>query len=194
MGNLTAGLPGLSNQHYAMQGRACRQRRLERRIIAQNPQNEAPADSEVEHSVPAMILSRFPAVASHGRHWTGGRPMHPRINPIPTGEQTTTPAIPEAFWRDHWDNPNGLPNPIQIGNFSTRQPSEAMAEALGSTTNPSNFMLLVDAVNGAKGQTEAFRRHMSDSRLRRLINRSIGGDAGATAEMLESLQEVCRFS
>jgi chitinase len=173
-----------------MRRRQCRQRRLERFTIVQNPQNEAPAHSEVEHSLPVMLLSRFPAVASHGRHWASGRVMHPRSNPIPTGDQTRTPAIPESFWTDHWDNANGLPNAIQIGSFSTRQPSQAMAEALGSSTNPSNFLLLEDAVNGAKGQTEAFRRHMSDSRLRRLINRSIGGDAAATSEMLESLQEV----
>lgn len=138
-----------------------------------------------------LLLSRFPAVASHGRHWATGRPMHPRSNPVPTGQQTRTPAVPESFWRNVWDNAQGLPREVRVGDsFATRQPSQAMAEALGSTTNPSRFMLLNDAINEAKGKAEAFKRDMSDSRLRRLIERSIAGDAEATSEMLESLQEV----
>jgi hypothetical protein len=77
-----------------------------------------------------------------------------------------------------------------MGDFSTRQPSQAFANALGSVDNPSNFLLLNAAVNLAKGQIEAFKRHMSDARLRRLIDRSIAGDVNAVEEMLESLQEA----
>lgn len=65
-----------------------------------------------------------------------------------------------------------------------------MAEALGSNTSPSDFLLLNEAVNGAKGEIEAFKRHMSDDRLRRLIDSSVAGSADATTEILESLQEA----
>jgi hypothetical protein len=117
--------------------------------------------------------------------------MHPRSNPIPTGDLTRTPAVSESFWRNRWDNVQGLTTEVAVGDsFRTRQPSQAMAEGLGSNTNPSNFLLLNEAVNGAKGEIEAFRRHMSDDRLRRLIDRSVAGDADATTEILESLQEV----
>ena len=138
-----------------------------------------------------MLLSRYAAVASHGQHWATGRPMSALRNPIPTGQRTRTPPVPESFWQNVWDNPQGLSREIRVGDsFVTRQPSQAMGEALGSMTNPSRFLLLNNATNGAKGRAEAFLRNMSDSRLRRLIERSIAGDAAATSEMLESLQEV----
>lgn len=122
-----------------------------------------------------------------------GRPMDAQSNPIPTGRATRTPVVPESFWRNVWDNAQALSQDVHVGDsFATRQLSQAMAEALGSSTNPSRFMLLNNATNGAKGRAEAFLRNMSDARLRRLINRSIAGDAAATSEMLESLQEVSR--
>lgn len=37
-----------------------------------------PPNTEVEHAVPRMLTSRFPAVANHGRRWTQ-EPMHPRF-------------------------------------------------------------------------------------------------------------------
>ncbi|RKU40671.1 hypothetical protein DL546_003055 [Coniochaeta pulveracea] len=185
---LLARLAGLSDQYYEMRQRECDRRRLQRFHIVTE---DAPANTEVEHSLPALLLSRFPAVASHGRHWATGRMMHPRSNPIPTGDPTRTPAVREAFWRDIWDNGQGLTTAVAVGDsFQTHQPSQAMAEALGSNTSPSDFLLLNEAVNGAKGEIEAFKRHMSDDRLRRLIDSSVAGSADATTEILESLQET----
>ncbi|KAJ4381977.1 hypothetical protein N0V85_008603 [Neurospora sp. IMI 360204] len=181
-------LAGLSDQYYEMRQRECDRRRLQGfRIETEEP----PANTEVEHALPILLLSRYAAVASHGMHWATGRVMHPRSNPIPNGDRTRTPAVSESFWQNTWDNAQGLTTEVAVGDsFRTRQPSQAMAEGLGSNTSPSNFLLLNEAVNGAKGEMEAFKRHMSDDRLRRLIDRSVAGDADATTEILESLQEA----
>ncbi|KAK4164086.1 glycosyl hydrolases family 18-domain-containing protein [Cladorrhinum sp. PSN259] len=190
MANLNRRLDGLSPNHYVMEGRWCDRRRLER-VRIETGTAEPPEDAEVEHAIPAMMLSRFPAVASHGRQWARGRVMHARTNPVPSGPRTRTPAIPESFWRDVWENPQGLPRELQVADsFRTRRPDQAFAEGLGSSTNRANFLLLQREVNRAKGEIEIFKRHMSDDRLRRRINGAIGGNQTAAEEVLQSLQET----
>lgn len=138
-----------------------------------------------------MLASRFPAVANHGQVWTRS-PMS-STNRRPTGPATRTAAISDQFWRAFWNNEEALSaNTERLTPSSPliRNPSQLFAEALGSNTNPANFILLDRAVNLAKGQIEGFRRHMADDRLRINIGDIAANDRGAATTVIESLQEV----
>ena len=142
-----------------------------------------------------FLLSRFLASANYGRHWTQA-PMNTRTNPVPSGPRTITAAIPDDFFINQLDEPNALPADVEAltdGSPQLRMPSELLAEGFGSTTNPSNFLLLERAVNRAKGRIETFNRNMSPAVLTSLINRAIQGDEAAAQRVLESLAEVRCF-
>ena len=142
-----------------------------------------------------FLISRFLASSNFGRRWTQTR-MDARRNPAPSGPQTSTAAIPDEFFVNQLDNPTALPADVETltdGSPQLRRPSDLLAEAFGSTTNPSNFLLLETAVNRAKGRIETFVRNMSPDVLTSLINRAIQGDEAAAQRVLESLAEVRYF-
>jgi hypothetical protein len=123
--------------------------------------------------------------------------MSARTNPTPSGPQTNTAAIPDEFYVNQLDNPTALPSDVETltdGSPQLRRPSDLLAEGFGSTTNPSNFLLLETAVNRAKGRIETFVRNMAPDVLTTLIDRAVQGDEAAAQQALESLAEVSYFT
>jgi chitinase len=73
-----------------------------------DPNQSAPERTQVEHTIPLVIIPRFASVAQHGRMWDA-RPVgyvnletgeeHGRAHPL--GRLTNTPAVGnEEFWRN----------------------------------------------------------------------------------------------
>ncbi|KAL7794847.1 hypothetical protein V8C43DRAFT_304830 [Trichoderma afarasin] len=132
----------------------------------------APEDSHIEHLLPAILISRFAAVANHGRHWAprrvasrrrDGRIMAGQLTP--EGPPTRTPPITSSiFWHEVWNNATGLPAGlpgVTPNSPEMRRPVDRLYEAIGSTTNPRNFLLLQDNINLMKGRIEVFRSPMT---------------------------------
>jgi hypothetical protein len=142
-----------------------------------------------------MLASRLPDVANHAQVWER-RPTNAR-NPRPMGPTTRTAVISDEFWRAFWNNEEAL-----SANTERLTPSSPLictllqlfAEVLGSNTNPANLMLPDEAVHGAKGDIEGFKRHMSDARMRINIRAVPANDRAAATLIIESLQEVSASS
>jgi chitinase len=112
----------------------------------------APDRTQVEHTIPLVTLSRFASVAQHGQMWAP-RPVgfiDRRGREIgqahPEGQLTNIPAAGnENFWRNVWNNANGLPaglSPVTQNSPEQRRPVDRLFEALGSNSNPTHFTLL----------------------------------------------------
>jgi chitinase len=67
-----------------------------------------------------------------------------------------------------------------------------MYERIGSTTNPSHFVILRDAVNAVKGQLEAFLRPMDPDRTEMYVQRALNGDETSIEAFMAPLREVSR--
>jgi len=144
-----------------------------------------------------MFVTRFTATANHGR-LPNPVPVVGRRNRIPGGPPTRTPAIPDAFWRNVWDNPQGLPAGlprVTPNSPDLRRPWDRTYERLGSDTNPSHFVMLRDAVNAAKGRIENFVRPMSEENIQRHVRTALAGGEGdekAVEAFMSPLREVRR--
>lgn len=115
-----------------------------------------------------------------------------RANPIPDGARTRTAGIRESFWRHVWQSANALPS--SFGNY--RQPDQYVNEQIGSTTSPTAFVLLRDAVNGVKGRLEVFNSPMEKGKfnkhVRNALDKKVMNDT-AVAAFLAPLREVRLF-
>jgi chitinase len=132
-----------------------------------------------------MFLTRFTATANHGR-LPRPVPVNSRT-PVPDGPPTRTPAIRDLFWRNVWDDAQGLPAglPRMTPNSpDLRRPWDRIYERFGSDTNPSHFVLLRDAVNAIKGRLENFVRPMSETNMRSNVRRALTGDVPAVEALL----------
>jgi chitinase len=138
-----------------------------------------------------MFLTRFAATANHGR-LRRPVPVNAR-NPVPVGPRTRTPAIPDAFWRNVWDNTQGLPAGlprVTPNSPDLRRPWDRLYERFGSDTNPSHFVLLRDVDNAVKRRIETFVRPMSEVNLRGHVRRALTGDEEAVEAFMSPLREV----
>lgn len=144
-----------------------------------------------------MFVTRFTATANHGRlprpvPVSGGR------NQIPDGPPTRTPAIPDVFWQNVWDNREGLPAGlprVTLNGPDLRRPWDRIYERFGSDNNPSHFVILRDAVNAAKGRIENFVRPMSEANMRMHVRVALAGGEGdeqAIEAFMSPLREVRR--
>jgi chitinase len=139
-----------------------------------------------------MLLGRYAATANHGRlplpvAVIGGR------NRIPTGPLTRTPPIADPFWKNVWDNPKGLPAGlprVTSNSPDLRRPWDRLYERFGSSTNPSHFIILRDAVNAAKGRIENFVRPMDPDVLLRHVRRALTGNEPSIEDFMSPLREV----
>ncbi|KAK0724576.1 hypothetical protein B0H67DRAFT_481904, partial [Lasiosphaeris hirsuta] len=139
-----------------------------------DPAQGAPDRTQVEHTIPLVIVSRFASVAEHGQMWaprpagyvSRGREIG---QAHPQGELTSTPAAGnENFWRNVWNNADGLPAnlpPVTQNSPDQRRPVDRLYEALGSNSNPTHFTLLQDNINGMKGRVEIFNAPMTQTRF-----------------------------
>ncbi|GAW18020.1 hypothetical protein ANO14919_074890 [Xylariales sp. No.14919] len=149
-----------------------------------------PPDSQVEHIVPLLIVSRFASVANWGRNWP---PTNLLEGAVPTGAPTRTPAIGATFWQLVWNNDEGLAPylPLVTPNSpDLRNPAARIYEVLGSIDNPSHLTLLQTAVNSAKGQFECFNRPMSETTLRRHVREALGGSDNAITAFMSPLRQA----
>jgi hypothetical protein len=143
-----------------------------------------------------MLLTRFSATANWGRLPRPVAVVFGR-NQVPDGPPTRTPAIPDTFWQNVWDNGQGLPAglpPVTPNSPDLRQPWDRLYERFGSLTNPSHFVILRDAVNAVKGQLECFVRPMSPTRMQGYVRRALNGDETSIEAFMSPLREVSRFS
>ena len=140
-----------------------------------DPAQGAPDRTQVEHTIPLVTVSRFGSVAEHGRMWAP-RPagyIDRRGREIgqahPAGSYTDRPAAGnENFWRNVWNNANGLPPglpPVTQNSPEQRRPVDRLYEALGSNSNAAHFTLLQDNINGMKGRVEIFNAPMAQDRF-----------------------------
>ncbi len=132
-----------------------------------------------------MIVGRFAKVANDGR-LTSQRGDA-------AGPPTRTPRIANAFWQDVWQNVAGLPArlpPLTPASGDLRRPYDRIYEALGSTTNPSHFTMLQDAVNAAKGRIENFVSPIDPRRVRRYAAAGAAGDEPSIEAVITLLREV----
>jgi hypothetical protein len=65
-------------------------------------------------------------------------------------------------------------------------------ERMGSTTNPSHFLLLCDCVNAAKGHIENFVSPVAPLRVRNYVRDAIASDDTAIDAFMSPLPEVSR--
>ncbi|KAK2013705.1 hypothetical protein LZ32DRAFT_675824, partial [Colletotrichum eremochloae] len=140
-----------------------------------SPSTGAPDRTQVEHTIPLVIASRFASVAEHGRMWAARPAGYMRGTreigqAHPEGPVTNTPAVGnEEFWRNVWNNaeglPSGLPRVSERSPEDQRRPVDRIFEALGSSNNPAHFTLLQDNINGMKGRVEIFNAPMAQDRF-----------------------------
>ncbi len=136
-----------------------------------------------------MIVGRFGATANYG--------SLPNQRGVPAGPPTRTPRIANAFWQDVWQNAAGLPAglpPVTPASGDLRTPYDRVYEALGSTTNPSHFTMLQDAVNAAKGRIENFVSPMDPRRVRSYARAGAAGDEPSIEAFMAPLREVDTLS
>lgn len=141
-----------------------------------------------------MLLARFAATANWGRLPRPVAVVFGR-NQVPDGPPTRTPAIPDAFWQDVWDNAQGLPAglpPVTPNSPDLRRPWDRLYERFGSLTNPSHFVMLRDAVNAVKGQLEAFKRPMDPTRVQTYVQEALAGSETSIESFMSPLREVSR--
>jgi hypothetical protein len=74
-----------------------------------------------------------------------------------------------------------------------RQPWDRIYESFGSSTNPSHFVILRDAVNAVKGNLEAFQRPQGLKESRSYVQRALNGDETAVEAFMAPLREVSRL-
>ena len=101
----------------------------------------------------------------------------------------------QQFWEDVWNNAQGLPANLPRVTHSTnrrdfRQPSTRMAEAIGSTTNARNFVLLQNSVNVMKGLIEIFKDPIGADRFDDFMNDVGNGDQAAIEQVLAIMRDV----
>ncbi|KAI6779197.1 Bacteriodes thetaiotaomicron symbiotic chitinase [Emericellopsis cladophorae] len=134
-----------------------------------------------------------PSPAGYLRAGTPVGQLHPQ------GPLTSTPAVGnEDFWRNVWNNENGLPAglpPVTETSPDLRRPVDRLFEALGSNSNPTNFLLLDENVNELKGLVETFKAPMAqdefDDRLEAATNPSSGvTNMEDVTRMLAPLREL----
>ncbi len=131
-----------------------------------------------------FVLGRFPAIANHGRHFRSV-PLN-RSTPVPDGPLAGTPGINDNFWQNVWRSANALPS--DFGDI--RQPDQFVNEQIGSNTNPTPFVILRDAVNGAKGSLEVFKRPMAEDRFQDFVYAAAAGDEESIESFMAPLREV----
>lgn len=183
MANLQRGI-AMINRWWEMRSRWCNDPSVGPTAFTSNA---PPTGGQVEHIIPlSFLLGRFPAIANHGRHFES-LPVSARRN-IPTGQSTRRPGIPDAFWQNVWTNANGLPS-----TFPRRQPDQYINEQIGSNTNPTPFVFLRDAINGAKGRLEIFNRPMSDTVFDGHVAQAVAGNDEAIEAFLAPLREASKY-
>jgi chitinase len=74
-----------------------------------------------------------------------------------------------------------------------RRPWDRMDERLGSSTNPSHFVILHDAVNVTKGNLKAFQSPQSLSDSRSYVRKALNGDETAAEAFMTPLRKVSRL-
>lgn len=143
-----------------------------------------------------MVLSRFAATANHGRLPRAVPARGP--NNIPQGRETRARAIPDSFWQNVWNDAHGLPSGLprvtpRSNDF--RQPAQRLFERLGSTTNPSHFILLQNSVNAVKGKLEIFYSPMEVRIFNRHVRLAAGSEGTETDIMtfMAPLRDVRLF-
>lgn len=136
------------------------------------------------------ILGRFITTANTGRL---PRRAFAARGSLPDGPRTRARPISDAFWRNVWNNAHGLPAglpPVSPTSPDLRKPWDRVFECFGSTTNPSHFVLLRDAVNTMKGSIELFKSPMEERKFRSKVRRAVAGDEEAIQEFMAPLREV----
>ncbi|KAL4945990.1 hypothetical protein BDV06DRAFT_218699 [Aspergillus oleicola] len=92
----------------------------------------------------------------------------------------------------HKEPETGLPR-VSPGSPDIRSPVQRMYEALGSTTNPTEFTLLEDAVNVFKGRLEVFNNPMALRDFRERVSNAATGHPDAELlieEFMSPLRET----
>lgn len=116
-----------------------------------------------------------------GRHWDTSRPPRNESR-IPLGPETLYEPLPRQFF-DDIRNETILPaslGPATPGSENIRRPIDRLMERLGSTNNPSHFILVEDAVNAAKGLIEDFRSPMAKDKFERHVKNAMNGGGNIT--------------
>lgn len=78
--------------------------------------------------------------------------------------------------------------PSSFGNI--RQPDRFVNEQIGSNNNPTPFVILRDAVNGAKGRLEIFNRPMAEDVFQDFVDAAAAGDEQSVESFMAPLREV----
>ena len=131
------------------------------------------------------MVGRFTATANYGRL--------PNQRGDPAGPPTRNARIANDFWQNVWQNAAGLPAglpPVTPASGDLRRPYDRIYEALGSTTNPSHFTMLQDAVNAAKGRIENFVSPVDPRRVRNYAAAGAAGDEPSIEAFMAPLREV----
>ncbi|KAI0157094.1 hypothetical protein GGR52DRAFT_586914 [Hypoxylon sp. FL1284] len=193
MRNLRNSMRDLATSWYQMRSRSCDDPAVAETTFSST--SSAPRGGQVEHPIPLVTLSRFAAVANHGRQWRPA-PGNDRINPSPDGPQTRTSPIADDFWRNVWQSANALPSdlpPVSDTSPGIQSPVQRLYERLGSTTNQAHFVLLRDAVNAVKGRVEIFNRPMSQSNFNRWVRFALNGGGSVDGHAYSDEESVEAF-
>ncbi|RYP81113.1 hypothetical protein DL770_005976 [Monosporascus sp. CRB-9-2] len=175
--HLQEDLQGIARRWWLMRSRSCSNPVVSGEDLEAD---EAPPEGgQVEHTVPAVVISRFSSVVNHGRQWSPRPAGYTRSDGrevgqiTPRGPRTNTPAITDRnFWESIWNDEFGLPAnlpPVTPNSPDIRRPVGRLYEAIGSNSNPSHFTLLQDVINLMKGRLETFNSPMAPRTLRRHV-------------------------
>ncbi|KAI1852652.1 hypothetical protein JX266_002193 [Neoarthrinium moseri] len=190
---------GVPDRWFSQRSEQCDNPQVEPREIVVGEDHSMPSDIQVEHTLPVLINSRFPAVANHGRHWERSPAGHIRADGrrvgqvTPAGPQTRNPGIRDEFWQNIWNNAQGLPAGlprVTPNSPELRRPADRVYEALGSRDNIEPFTFLEAAINKRKGAIEMYRRPMDPVVLLTHLADAVNGNTTSVQIFMAPMRET----